>query len=138
MSAIFTPLEVRTLRAAINQIIPPDDFPGGWDAGVGDYLERLLGSDFKLLSIYRQGLHGMDSAAKDAYGKEFEFLSPEEQYGFLNRVAQGQIPGQWEIAPEEFFPMLVGHVMEGYYADPGNGGNKDGVVWRMMGYEVTV
>jgi hypothetical protein len=24
---------------------------------------------------------------------------------------------------------------EGYYADPGNGGNRDAVSWRMIGYD---
>ena len=24
--------------------------------------------------------------------------------------------------------------MEGYYADPGNGGNRDGIAWQMIGF----
>ena len=31
-----------TLRAVVDCLIPPDDFPGAYEAGVCDYLERLL------------------------------------------------------------------------------------------------
>ena len=31
---IFTPRQQATLRALVDRIIPPDDFPGGWEAGV--------------------------------------------------------------------------------------------------------
>ena len=30
--------------------------------------------------------------------------------------------------------MMVEHVLEGFYADPGNGGNRDAVSWKMIGY----
>jgi gluconate 2-dehydrogenase gamma chain len=33
--------------------------------------------------------------------------------------------------------MLVNHTMEGFYSDPGNGGNRDAVSWKMIGFEVT-
>ena len=27
-----------TLRTLLDRIIPPDDYPGAWQSGVGDYL----------------------------------------------------------------------------------------------------
>lgn len=30
----------RTLRAAVDRIIPADDYPSAWQAGVGDYLAQ--------------------------------------------------------------------------------------------------
>ena len=38
--------------------------------------------------------------------------------------------------PVAFFQTAVEHAMEGFYSDPGNGGNHDGVSWRMIGFEV--
>ena len=36
------------------------------------------------------------------------------------------------------FARLVELAHEGFYADPGNGGNRDAVSWRMIGYETHV
>ena len=108
LSAIFTPLEQQTLRAAVNQIIPADDYPSGWDAGVGDYLELLMTREPRYLPIYHAGLSEL-----------------------------AELQGPYGAEPSVFFDLLVEHVMEGFYADPGNGGNQDGVAWRMIGYEVT-
>ena len=30
---------------------------------------------------------------------------------------------------------LVNHAAEGYYADPGQGGNRNRVSWRMIGFQ---
>ena len=35
-----------------------------------------------------------------------------------------------------FFALLVGHTMEGFYGDPGNGGNRGRIAWEMIGFEV--
>ena len=43
----------------------------------------------------------------------------------------------WHGDPIWFFRLLVEQTMEGFYADPGNGGNKGGVSWEMIGYRVT-
>ena len=41
----------------------------------------------------------------------------------------------WPVDPAEFFRNVIEHVMEGYYSDPGNGGNRDSIAWRMIGFE---
>ncbi|MCM0019663.1 MAG: GMC family oxidoreductase N-terminal domain-containing protein, partial [Tagaea sp.] len=40
-----------------------------------------------------------------------------------------------ELAGEAWFARLCDLAAEGFYADPGNGGNDGGVSWRMIGYE---
>ena len=35
----------KTLQAIIDRLIPADDYPSGWEAGVGDYLFRHWFSD---------------------------------------------------------------------------------------------
>ena len=32
--------------------------------------------------------------------------------------------------------MIVEHCAEGFYSNPENGGNKDGIAWEMIGFEV--
>ena len=43
----------------------------------------------------------------------------------------------WPQDPRVFFRLLVEQTTEGFYADPGNGGNKDEAAWKMIGYRVT-
>ena len=40
----------QTLRAAVDRIIPPDDYPGAWQSGVGYYLARQFGGDLRPVS----------------------------------------------------------------------------------------
>jgi gluconate 2-dehydrogenase gamma chain len=39
-----------------------------------------------------------------------------------------------EINAKQFFEMLLASAMEGFFADPMYGGNRDKVAWRMVGY----
>ena len=34
----------------------------------------------------------------------------------------------------EFFPLLITHTRQGFYADPIYGGNKDQVGWKVIGF----
>jgi gluconate 2-dehydrogenase gamma chain len=53
----------------------------------------------------------------------------------LSRLEAGQVMLLWPVDPTGFFHMVIEHVMEGYYSDPGNGGNRDLIAWRMIGFE---
>ena len=131
--APFTAQQTATLRAALDRIIPPDDFPGGWEAGVGDYLRRQLSGDLAALAgDYRAGLDALDRAARSTGGRDFAALSADEQDGLLATVEAGA----HGPALAAFFATLVAHAIEGYYGDPGNGGNRDGRAWAMIGFAV--
>ena len=43
----LTKQQQQTLRAAVDRIIPPDDYPGAWQSGVGDYLARQFEGDLR-------------------------------------------------------------------------------------------
>ena len=129
----FTAPQTATLRAALDRIIPPDDFPGGWDAGVGEYLRRQLSGDLAaLVGDYRAGLDALDDAARTANGRDFVALTAGEQDTLLTAVEAGA----HGPALATFFATLVTNAIEGYYSDPGNGGNRDGRAWQMIGFEV--
>ena len=127
-----------TLRALVDRLIPADDFPGGWDAGVGDYLDRQFAGDLSdVVDLYRGGLDALDVEARTAAGVSFAALAPDAQDELLRRVEAGEVAADWSVDPAEFFRAATEHAAEGYYGDPGNGGNRDGVSWRMIGFEVT-
>ncbi len=125
-----------TLRAAMTRIIPPDDFPDAWEAGVGVYLQRLLAGDARHLAPWlAAGLDALDAEARARDGCPFAALSPESQDRLLDRVARGDVRTTWPVAPPEFMATLVRLVNEGYYADPANGGNRHAASWAMVGFD---
>jgi hypothetical protein len=135
---MLTEAQRATLRALVDRIIPADDFPGGWDAGVGDYLDRQFAGDLSdVVDLYRSGLDALDVEARTAAGVSFAALAPDAQDEFLRRVEAGEVATDWPVDPAEFFRAATEHAAEGFYGDPGNGGNRDGVSWRMIGFEVT-
>ena len=133
----LTEPQSETLRAAVNRIIPANDWPDGWGAGVGDYFAHLLTREPPFLFPLQQGLDALDAEARAAEGAAFAALTSEAQDAVLTRVEAGDTQADWAVPAPGFFRRLVQQTMEGYYADPGNGGNRDGVAWRMVGYRVT-
>lgn len=132
---MFTARQQAILQALIDRIIPPDEFPSGWDAGVGSFLARQLAGDLgPFLEIYRAGLDGLDAEAKPA---GFVELEPAAQDALLAQVESGDVVANWATDPAAFFRAAVAHANEGFYSDPGNGGNRDAISWRMIGFEVT-
>jgi len=122
----------------LDAIIPPDDYPGAVEAGVGDYLRRQFSGDLAaLLPSYQRWLQDLDAEARALGGKSFATLAPEGRTALLKRVERGKVKATWSIEPAPFFRQIVEHCAEGYYSDPGNGGNRDGLSWRMIGYEVS-
>src|ERR1051326_2961325 len=135
---MLTDPQIAVLEAVVNTIIPPDDYPGGWDSGVGDYLFRQFERDLKdVVDIYRQGLLALDAEALAACGSGFAALTPDVREGLLANVEQGRVQTAWPVDPAAFFGMMAAHCAEGYYSDPGNGGNLDNTAWKMIGFEVT-
>lgn len=128
----------RCLEALLDAIIPPDDYPGAVDAGVGDYLMRQFSGDLAaLLSSYQRWLNDLEAESRAISGKSFAALDLEGRTRLLKRVERGEVKVAWSVEPALFFRQIVEHCAEGYYSDPGNGGNRDGLSWRMIGYEVS-
>jgi len=129
--------QVRSLQAVVDRIIPADQFPSGWEAGVGDYLLRQLQTELQpRLLAYRAGLDALDREAQIVAGRHFADLDAAMQDEILVWIEAGEVAATWPVKPVIWFRMLVEHAMEGYYGDPGNGGNRDAVSWRMIGFEV--
>ncbi len=135
---MLSPKQLLILETLVDCIIPPDDYPGGWEAGVGDYLFKQFEGDLKdALPMYQAGLLALDIEAMAVHKKAFVDLSSDEQAELLTQIEQGNVQSEWSIDPGNFFEQVVQHCAEGFYSDPGNGGNKNGIAWQMIGYEVT-
>ena len=124
------------LRSLMNRIIPQDDFPDAWEAGVGNYLARQFEGDLRSqVETYHLGLEALEAESQASAGKGFTELDTSAQDVILSRLEAGQVTLSWLVNPTEFFHMVIEHVMEGYYSDQGNGGNRDSIAWRMIGFK---
>lgn len=132
---MLTPQHWRTLSALMDRIIPPDAFPGAWEAGVGDYLLGQFERDLRSqVDVYQQGLEALEGEAVAVLGTGFALLDGAGQDYLLRRVELGEVVTAWPVEPAGFFQKVTAHVMEGYYSDPGNGGNRGEIAWRMIGF----
>ena len=116
-----------TLRAVVDCLIPPDDFPGAYDAGVCDYIEQLFQTDLaEHAEFFQAGIDAIDIEALATYNHPFAVLTRDQQTSILEGVESGAA---------RFFEMLVNITAEGYYSDPQQGGNRGAVSWVMTGFE---
>jgi len=131
----ITERQLGTLRATADRIIPPDETCGAAEAGAAEFILGLLGGDWSSeQATYLEGLDGIDREAEACHGRAFTALTAGEQDAMLKAIEEDDLKTAWTISSRRFFQMLVEHVLEGFYADPGNGGNRDAVSWKMIGY----
>jgi hypothetical protein len=58
-----------TLRALVERIVPADDYPSGWQAGVGDFLNGMIEGDLAdSAASIRAGLTLLDAEAQARHG----------------------------------------------------------------------
>ena len=128
-----------TLPAVVDCLIPADDFPGAYDAGVCDYIDLLLQTDLaEHAESFRAGIEAIDGEANATYNAPFADLTRNQQIWILQQIESGAVKTSWPIAPARFFEMLVNTTAEGYYSEPEQGGNRGRVSWVMTGFEDAV
>ncbi len=121
----LTEAEARTLQALCGRIIPTDDLPGADQAGAVNFIDIQLTRRYRVhRAKYREGLAKADSIAGTRFHQAFAQLSAEQQLSCAEEL---------ERTAPDFFALLVGHTMQGYYGSPRHGGNRDAVSWRMLG-----
>ena len=111
-----------TLRAVVDCLIPPDDFPGAYEAGVCDYLERIFQTDLAAQSeFFLTGIDAIDAEALERFNQPFTQLTPDQKLSTLAAIESNDVKTSWPISPTLFFEMLVNTTAEGYYSDPQQG-----------------
>jgi gluconate 2-dehydrogenase gamma chain len=156
----FTPEEAVTVEAIADRLIPPDpETSGGAQAGCAVFIDRQLAGDYGAAAtfymqapfqagtpsqgpqsantpamVYRKGLAALAAYCASAYvGKKFADLGAAQQDQLLTGLENGSItlPG---FDGKAFFKLILKNVMEGFFADPIYGGNRNMAGWKMIGF----
>jgi gluconate 2-dehydrogenase gamma chain len=126
--------EIRTLTCVIDRIVPADEFPSASQADCVEFLLRIIQRE-NLGELYRSGLKGLEIESTQ-YGRIFCDLDFDKQDEIIARCMNLSKRATWDVSPKRFLDLLAQQTVEGYYSDPGNGGNRGAVAWRMVGFEV--
>ena len=129
----FTIPQAALLESVSEQMVPADESPGGKAAGVVFYIDGVLAGPFGKFyrNRYEEGLPMIEAASQKRFGKTFVSVSSEQQAAILRDLQSPDAAS----SKQEFFGLLLRHIMEGYYGDPEHGGNRDGASWKMIGFE---
>ncbi|WP_342359569.1 GMC family oxidoreductase [Terrarubrum flagellatum] len=118
-------LRDKLLAAVVDRLIPADADPGAIEAGTLSFvMARLSDASSDFIAALDEGLAAVDDSARRLVGRSFLEASPEER----DHALASHEKDAWFSALGEF-------AAEGFYADPGNGGNRDAASWRMIGYD---
>ncbi|MFN4140406.1 gluconate 2-dehydrogenase subunit 3 family protein [Aestuariivirga sp.] len=157
----FSEAEASFVRAAIDRLIPPDPvWPGAADAGVLTYIDRQLASGygsgakmylkgpwvpdapsqqgyqlrFTPAELYRVAIGEIGEAVARLYdGRAFHELDALLMDETLKALETGSLVLASVPSPV-FFESLLANTIEGWFADPAYGGNREMVGWRMIGF----
>ena len=155
----LTPTEHAFVVAAADTLIPADELsPSGSDCGVAVFIDRQLagayGSGARLYrdgpfpkgkpelgyqlalsprEFFRAGIAAANDWTRKTYGKDFDRLAAPDREAALKAMEAGkaEFPG---FTSSMFFDALLQISMEGFFADPIYGGNRDKASWKMVGY----
>lgn len=125
--AFLSPAQARTVEAIAARIVPTDDLPGAREAGVVHFIDRALGDFFApAAKDFVAGLAAFDAACKAAHPAidGFAALASADQDAFLK--TQQDSP---------FFGGMRFMTVCGLLASPAYGGNRDGIGWKLIGFE---
>jgi gluconate 2-dehydrogenase gamma chain len=151
--------EAAFVEAAVDRLIPTDDLgPGAKPAGVAFYIDQQLEAQFGFAAkmyrqgpwapalptqgyqlplnpreVYRLGIAATNDYCTRTFGKTFDKLDGAHQDQVLGALEKGQLDFA-EVPSRTFFGMLYGNTVEGFFADPLYGGNRDKVGWKMIGF----
>jgi gluconate 2-dehydrogenase gamma chain len=134
----LTPHELSLVEAVADQIIPPDQDPGGKEAGVAQFIEiQLRGPYQRFHSDYRQGLAKIEKTSTSLYQKSFLELSFSQQTELLTALEGNKLSDKiWEPGESgTFFRLICDHCMQGFYGSPRHGGNRNCASWKMLGLD---
>jgi gluconate 2-dehydrogenase gamma chain len=136
LGAFFKQEESATISTFTERLMPgAPGKPGARDAGVLNYIDlALAGAYSDLQEFYRHGLAQLDAYSRKTHAAAFARLSESQQDEIIGALESGKADGfSWPTA-REFFNTLRVHTMEGMFADPVYGGNKDFAGWRLVGF----
>ena len=155
----FTPPEQAFVTAACERLIPADDAgPSASAARVPFYIDQQLagawgngarfyrqgpwqagtpqqGYQLGLLprELYRTAIRSVDAYCSKKYGSNLSSLTTAQQDEVLHALEKGTVD-IGVVPAATFFSILLANTIEGYFADPLYGGNRDKAAWKMIGF----
>lgn len=131
----FSNAEAQLIDALADQIIPPDEWPGGRESGVTNYIDKQLVGPYKRFQEkYRKGLQAIQNTCETEFQRKFEKRAWDEQTAFLEQMEAGKMnnPVWTNGFDQEFFSLIRDHSMQAFYGSSRHGGNKDNVSYKML------
>ena len=128
--------DAATVAAFAERLMPgAPGKPGARGAGVLNYIDlALAGAYADLQDFYRRGLTSLEAYCRKTNDASFVKLSTAKQDEVIAALEQGKATGfTWPTA-QAFFNTVRTHTMEGMFADPVYGGNKDFAGWVLVGF----
>jgi gluconate 2-dehydrogenase gamma chain len=159
-SNFLTHDERSALDALTSRLIPTDDTgPGAREADVVTFIDRQLAgyygagqrwymqgpfsepletqgyqSEQPPAQLIRDGLVALDAYCRSEYeARGFASLSEVEQDEILTALDEGDVEFEG-LSAKAFFDFVHEITVEGFFADPIYGGNRDMVGWHLVGF----
>jgi gluconate 2-dehydrogenase gamma chain len=152
--------EAAFAEALVDHMVPADEFsPKGTDLGVSVYIDRALaggwGKGDRLYmqgpwkqgvpsqgyqlpltpaELYRTGIAAANASCVKTYGKSFDKITASQREEFLLNLQAGKVTFDDGLPARVFFSTLYQNVIEGMFADPIYGGNRNKAGWKMIGF----
>lgn len=128
-SAQFTllaPGDAADIEALTAQIVPSDDTPGARETGAVFFIDRALASFFAhWREGFMNGLREFQASCRVAHPEApFSALSSEQQIAFLRSADR-----------TPFFDQARTLTLCAMFSSPQYGGNRDGLGWKLLGFE---
>jgi gluconate 2-dehydrogenase gamma chain len=136
LGAFLNEDDSRTITAFTERLMPgAPGKPGATNAGVLNYIDLALSGAYSdQQDFYRRGVAQLDEHCIKIYSKPFRSITAAQQDECITALEQGKAPEfVWPTA-QAFFNTVRTHTMEGMFADPIYGGNKDFAGWRLVGF----
>ena len=155
----FSAEQAQEVEAIVERLIPADDLSvSGKDAGCAVFIDRQLAGEYGTFArLYREGpfsngtptqgdqsplnprgrytlgLAALAKYCQAQFQKPFSGLSAEQRDQVLGALEKGtaQFDG---VDSKLFFQQVLSNTMEGFFADPIYGGNREMVSWKMIGF----
>jgi len=157
--AFLTAPEAAFIEAAVDRFIPADELtPSGTDCGVAVFIDRQLAgawgsgdrtymqgpwqkgvptqgyqSPLTPAEFFRAGIAASNAHCRKTFNKDFDRLTSDQQNKVLQDMEQGRVTFD-TVSAQEFFNLLLAAAMQGFFADPMYGGNRDKAAWKMIGF----
>ena len=125
--SLLTAAEAVDVEAVAAQIVPSDDSPGAREAGAIYFIDKALATFFsQLASDYRAQLASFQAGYRERYpaAKSFPSLTSEQQIEYLKTIDE-----------TPFFNTTRLLTLLGMFTLPEYGGNRDGLGWKLIGFE---